>query len=638
VDYQFYGSDTRYRINTFQFTDGTFTFTKNAAGDVKMTKIGAAEAKPDLTLSSITPDSSSVEKGNDFSFDYVVKNVGVGAATSSEAGIYLDGKAASNKLSGWDGWDYIGSINGNGGTDSDSNSFSTANLKLGAHTLWIKADDANSITESNESNNWKSVSFTVTKPEPKAADIFTNAGDGVEQAGMVRVMADFSKAAYHLEARENQVINDFSPNADETVTANPNAALTTIQNQGWQALDLGIPITVGSFTYTNHISGFNTETTVTLQNGMSNGFFSNGNAAAFVARCGDSAVICFRGTNDNGDTDSFGNPVNPNDSANEVHPDTSDWTSMPTHYALLQPLVTAFDNYLLNNGIHQVYVTGHSLGGAMAIKYMADHADGSFGANYDSITFAAPGYSTEKHTDARLTHIEINGDLTPDLGLHGSRTIHFEGNNDAWYSSGSNHSMDYYRQITDSVDASSWTKVLAETGDQTVFLGGTESGNTFIVATNNDTLIDPTFTDYDFFYGGKGNDKLTGGGASEILIGGAGKDVLKGGGGRDTFVFNAISDSGVTTATRDVISDFKRAQGDKIDLSAIDADTSTAANDAFLFFDMRDLVDIVFDYTSKLFFDTSDHILYGNNDADAAPDFSILLTGVASLAMSDFIL
>ena len=124
----------------------------------------AAPTRPDLTIDNITPSASSVIQGATFSYSYVVKNTGVGTATSSKTGIYLDGQAASNKLAGWDGYDNIGSIK-TGGTVNDGNSFSTANLTAGTHTLWIRADDTGAVTESNENNNWRSFSFTVAAPE-----------------------------------------------------------------------------------------------------------------------------------------------------------------------------------------------------------------------------------------------------------------------------------------------------------------------------------------------------------------------------------------------------------------------------------------------------------------------------------------
>ena len=74
----------------------------------------------------------------------------------------------------------------------------------------------------------------------------------------------------------------------------------------------------------------------------------------------------------------------------------------------------------------------------------------------------------------------------------------------------------------------------------------------------------------DILWGGDGDDRLRGGDGDDILIGGAGRDVLIGGAGADTFRFLDISDSSVSAPDR--INGFRFAEGDRIDLSAIDAD------------------------------------------------------------------
>lgn len=136
--------------------------------------------------------------------------------------------------------------------------------------------------------------------------------------------------------------------------------------------------------------------------------------------------------------------------------------------------------------------------------------------------------------------------------------------------------------------------------------------------------------------GGAGNDSLSGGGGNDTLIGGLGSDVLTGGGGNDTFDLNALSETGITTATRDRITDF--ATGDRIDLSSLDANTATATNDAFTRLVVGGTFSGSFSTTASLYFDNINHLLYGNNDADNAADFGIALTGVSTLSVSDFVL
>ena len=82
-----------------------------------------------------------------------------------------------------------------------------------------------------------------------------------------------------------------------------------------------------------------------------------------------------------------------------------------------------------------------------------------------------------------------------------------------------------------------------------------------------------------------GNDQINGNGGNDVLIGGEGRDTLVGGSGADTFVYTSISNSRAGAANRDVINGFDRgAVQDRIDLSAIDANTTTfGTNDAFTF-------------------------------------------------------
>ncbi len=83
----------------------------------------------------------------------------------------------------------------------------------------------------------------------------------------------------------------------------------------------------------------------------------------------------------------------------------------------------------------------------------------------------------------------------------------------------------------------------------------------------------------DSMAGGAGDDALAGGDGADWLNGGTGSDRLAGGAGADAFGFLSVADGG------DLIQDFHRAEGDKINLSAIDADATQAGNQAFMFAD-----------------------------------------------------
>ncbi|MEH2249426.1 hypothetical protein [Nostoc sp.] len=62
---------------------------------------------------------------------------------------------------------------------------------------------------------------------------------------------------------------------------------------------------------------------------------------------------------------------------------------------------------------------------------------------------------------------------------------------------------------------------------------------------------------------GTSNDILNGGAGNDLLVGGVGNDILTGGAGADQFVFNSKLEK------LDVIKDFSRLEGDKIQISKI---------------------------------------------------------------------
>ncbi|WP_225774665.1 putative Ig domain-containing protein [Pseudomonas sp. Marseille-Q5115] len=128
--------------------------------------------------------------------------------------------------------------------------------------------------------------------------------------------------------------------------------------------------------------------------------------------------------------------------------------------------------------------------------------------------------------------------------------------------------------------------------------------------------------------GGAGNDALVGGSGNDTLIGGAGTDTLTGGTGADTYKFVALTDLGLGNS-RDVISGFKSTEGDKLDLTGLDANTSTGAHDNFNFIGSQ-----AFSAAGQLRFENG--VLYGSTDSDSTPEFEIQLVGVTQLQQSDF--
>ena len=134
----------------------------------------------------------------------------------------------------------------------------------------------------------------------------------------------------------------------------------------------------------------------------------------------------------------------------------------------------------------------------------------------------------------------------------------------------------------------------------------------------------------DQLVGGDGNDKLYGNDGNDTLTGGLGHDDLYGGAGNDRFVFGDIANS--TVATFDMIRDWNA--GDKINLSAIDANSTLAGDQAFAF-----IGSAAFSGAGQLRMTTSTNTtVTGDIDGDGAADFKIVLTGAQTLGSGSFIL
>ncbi len=134
----------------------------------------------------------------------------------------------------------------------------------------------------------------------------------------------------------------------------------------------------------------------------------------------------------------------------------------------------------------------------------------------------------------------------------------------------------------------------------------------------------------DELHGGAGDDDLDGGADNDIVIGGAGTDQMYGGTGADKFVFKSTGDS-VKGVNRDWIYDFSHAEGDKIDLHSIDANTKHSGNDAFKYIGTAGF----HHKAGELHY--HNHILAGDVNGDGKADFEMHIN-TSSLQASDFIL
>jgi serralysin len=164
-------------------------------------------------------------------------------------------------------------------------------------------------------------------------------------------------------------------------------------------------------------------------------------------------------------------------------------------------------------------------------------------------------------------------------------------------------------------------------------------GNDIINGLNgNDTLNGGDGNDT--IDGGSGGDTIDGGNGNDRITGGTGTDRMTGGAGVDTFVFTANGESSTSTTTRDIIVDFLVGT-DKIDLSAIDANQNTGANDAFTFigtaaFTALGQVRYLYDTTTTP--GTEYTVIQINDTGGTGADFSVALIGHLTPTAADFVL
>ena len=176
----------------------------------------------------------------------------------------------------------------------------------------------------------------------------------------------------------------------------------------------------------------------------------------------------------------------------------------------------------------------------------------------------------------------------------------------------------------------------------TVSLDAPSTGAVITTATAIGTIQadDVASTGGDQFEGGAGVDTFNGLAGDDVFIGGGGADRLTGGLGADLFKYLGLGDAPYFLLSMERIKDFSAAQGDRIDLSAIDANAGTLFNDAFTFLGLTDFSPT--NATGQLIFNYDDDLnmgaLFGSVNADAMPELAILLPGVSSLTAGSLIL
>ncbi len=258
----------------------------------------------------------------------------------------------------------------------------------------------------------QSVAATVTPlqiapPPLSAEELFDRSG------GQITALATFASAAYERY--------------DES--------MSELQSLGWNFLNgsNGLPGFSGDY-YRNSF-------VIAPQAGI---------ATAILAESpdGNSLVISFRGT------DSFYTIDGALDWLNNL-------TGITQHYALFDDLLTSIDFSQYDH----IYVTGHSLGAAMAQTLMLDPRFGlSDDPRAESVTFANPGsvISPFQYSNDRMVNIAIEGDPVAELGqlgrVAGDRYLldHTLPSSSDW------HGMEWYLAGARYIDASTFSDTIEQ--------------------------------------------------------------------------------------------------------------------------------------------------------------------------------
>jgi Ca2+-binding RTX toxin-like protein len=299
------------------------------------------------------------------------------------------------------------------------------------------------------------------------------------------------------------------------------------------------------------------------------------------------------------------------------------------------------DTLLGGDGHDAVFYLGSS--SPVVVDLAGGHASGAFGNDFIfDVEDAQTGFGNDtlignfadNNLEGGLGNDSITGDAGKDTldGGFGNDTL-AGGTGDDLY-------------IVD--NAADVVNEAANAGVDTVFAGSSYTlganleklvidNSTGATATGNNLANDISTTNgNDVLNGLAGNDTLSGNAGTDTLIGGSGKDVLTGGAGNDVMKYNALADSKGTAATHDAINAFDH--NDRIDLSAIDANSKVAGNQAFTFHAnfTGHAGEVQFDQLA-----TNSFLIQADVDGDGQADFSLSLStapGFGTVHASDFVL
>ncbi|MFM7083462.1 MAG: M10 family metallopeptidase C-terminal domain-containing protein, partial [Hyphomicrobium sp.] len=300
---------------------------------------------------------------------------------------------------------------------------------------------------------------------------------------------------------------------------------------------------------------------------------------------------------------------------------------------------TGNDTYVVDNATD--VVTENSGAGTDTIQTIL--ASYTLGSNLENLTFKGTGnfIGTGNSLSNMLTggtgNDMLNGGAGADTHVGGL------GNDTFVFDNAGDTAIELLGEGTDTVQSSvsiaglgANTENLTLSGTAT--LNGTGNALNNTILGNSAANILSGLDGADSLSGGSGADTLDGGTGADSLNGGAGRDIMTGGADADTFIFNGITESGNSATTRDIITDFVHGV-DKIDLSGMDASSSLAGNNSFLWIGTGAFSTSA-DGQIRYQYDATNNVtvIYGDTDTDTTSEFQIQLAGNITLTESDFLL
>ena len=140
----------------------------------------------------------------------------------------------------------------------------------------------------------------------------------------------------------------------------------------------------------------------------------------------------------------------------------------------------------------------------------------------------------------------------------------------------------------------------------------------------------------DMISGGAGNDTLYGDDGTDALRGNSGRDVAYGGTGADSFIFADGEFGGRAYSNCDVIQDFSGAEGDRINLDLVDANTLLAGNQSFSWIGSSAFSGVAGELRYNQ--TNGNTFVQGDINGDRVSDFLIQVTDLHALNSGHFIL